>query len=152
MSRREAQISFRVSAEEKALVEFWANRNGTTVSEFVRDLVARAIPTAERRKFEHRFRLGETLDYADELLEETEGPKLLPAAEPEPEQEPVTLHSPRNHNCAHLDERTFPSFFSGATCYGTCDHRAQRGRPCFWPTQTAHQCSYFRPAKVPDRS
>jgi hypothetical protein len=149
--RAKPSISFRVSAEEKALVEFWAERNGTTVSEWLRDTVARAIPTEERRKFEVRYQIGEALDFSDQIEDSEASVPLLPRHEEE-EPEPEHLHLPRNHNCGNLDDSTFPKFFSGATCYGTCDHRYQRGRPCFWPTQTAHQCDHFRPAKVPDRS
>lgn len=150
------QLTFRVSPEERELVEFWAERNGTTVSEWLRDLVTQAIPTNERRKFEARYQLGEAMDFADQLMEEESGPKLLPMLstedEDEPQSKPTILRVPKNHICAWLDDETFPAYFSATTCFGTCDHKQQRGRPCFWPSQTAHQCSWFRNAKVKDRT
>lgn len=153
VSRRPQLLSFEVSAEEVALVEFWAQRQGTTTSEWLRELVARAIPTSERRKFESRYKIGECLDFGEALLDADEN-ALLPAHEPEEEPEPenpTVLRIPKDHNCAHLDDKTFPAFFDAASCYGTCDHRIQRGRPCFWPTQTSFQCDHFRPAKGPER-
>ena len=152
-TRQESQLSFRVSGEEKILVEFWAERYGTTVSEFLRDAVTKAIPIEERKKFESRWVVGEALDFVDQVADSEDG-LLLPPGLPEPEPDPSDqpLHLPRNHNCAYLDDTAFPRFFSGSMCYGTCDHRAQRGRPCFWPTQTAHHCDYYRPAKLPNRS
>jgi len=153
VSQQPDQLTFRVSTEERELVEFWAERNGTTVSEWLRDLVTQAIPTSERRKFEARYQLGEAMDFADQLLEEESGPKLLQAREsyPDPHEAPVE-HLPRNHTCRFLDDKAFPRFFDGASCFGTCDHKQQRGRPCFWPTQTAHECDYFQLAKRIDQS
>jgi len=151
--RNKPSISFRVSAEEKALVEHWARRNGTTVSEFLRDAVTHAIPMDERRKFANQWQLGESLGVVEAEADAAAG--LLPEAiedEPEDESGVTALHMPRDHTCAHLDDTSYPKFFSGATCYGTCDHRVQRGRPCFWPSQTAHQCDHFRPVRTPKRS
>ena len=152
--QRAAELSFVVSVEERALVEHWVERNGTTTSEWLRELVARAIPTMERRKFESRFQIGEALDFGDAVLDAEEN-ALLPAHQPEPEPdpdaEPMELHLPVNHNCAHLDDKTFPAFFNAASCYGTCDHRMQRGRPCFWPPNTSRQCDHFRSAKGQER-
>ena len=153
VSSRKPRISFQVSVEEKLLIEHWARREGVTVSEFLRDAVAKSIPTEERRKFESRWRLGETLDFADELLEEEEGPRLLPEKTEAPDSDPGTeLHLPKNHNCGNLDDTAFPKFFDAAMCHGTCDHKQQRGRPCFWPPATAHQCDYFRNAKAKERA
>lgn len=135
------------------MVEFWAHRQGTTVQEWLRDTVSRAIPTSERRKFEARYQLGEALDFADQLLEEESGPRLLPAPEPEPDaSEGGVEHLPKDHTCRFLDDQNFPKFYDAASCFGTCDHKQQRGRPCFWPTQTATQCDYFRLAKRRDQT
>jgi len=155
VSKRVKSLSFEVSSEEVALVEFWATRQGTNTSEWLRELVARAIPTSERRKFESRYQIGECLDIGEALLDEEEG-LLLPAhesEEPESESEPPrVLHLPVNHNCANLDDKSFPTFFDATSCYGTCDHRMQRGRPCFWPPQTSDQCDHFRSARGSQRS
>lgn len=151
--RREPQLAFRVSPEEKELVEFWAQRHGTTVSDWLRDLVSQAIPTEERRKFEARYQIGEALAFSDQMMEAEEGPRLLlPEPEDTTDSEPPVQHLPKNHSCRFLDDQAFPHFYDAASCFGTCDHKQQRGRPCFWPMATAHQCTYFRLSKHPTKN
>lgn len=64
--------SFRVcvTAEEKELVEFWAERQGLPLEGFLHDAILRAIPPGERQKFALRHVRGELLDAAQAAVED----------------------------------------------------------------------------------
>jgi hypothetical protein len=54
------------------------------------------------------------------------------------------------HPC-NLLSGVIPPNFKKNECQGICLASGQRGRPCFWASNAASQCPYFRPRVNPTR-
>jgi hypothetical protein len=55
-----------------------------------------------------------------------------------------------SHPCVHLSGETPPNY-KPSECSGICKAPGQRGRPCFWASNAASMCPYFRPRVLPTR-
>jgi hypothetical protein len=54
------------------------------------------------------------------------------------------------HPCVHLSGETPPNY-KPSECSGICQAPGQNGRPCFWASNAASKCPYFRPKVLPRR-
>jgi len=81
---------------------------------------------------------------------------LPPQASPQPEPKVVEMDTSEdqviveNHPC-NLLSGVIPHNFRKAECVGVCQAAGQRGRPCFWASNSASKCPYFKPRVNPTR-
>lgn len=114
---------------------------------------------AESLETERQADVSSALAEAYRRLDETEEASLPPNVfglpprrrPVEPKEPPVErpMHKTEvpGHPCFHLSAER-PSHFREGECGGTCTHRTQQGRICFWPAATARNCPVFTPKVV----
>lgn len=173
--RRERTMSFRrviidlPEAEYEILTE-WAKRHGEKVKDYAKRVVVESFPSVarsaqaaaqEKSMIEAAFT---ALDSQEATAHEAGIPGILPVA---PRRKPlegvrtlaeqthpmqrVVKHGhvplpqvpPGVHPCMHLSKNV-PAHLQGQ-CQGLCEHREQRGRPCYWAPTSAQGCQYFEP-------
>lgn len=110
-------------------------------SEPKRSTVAEVPPVRNAR--------DEVIDFAFEEIDRDElGALFLVEVPPAPVSEaPIDMQKQEevpSHPCDFLYAGA-PAPFKESECSGTCGSPSQRGRVCFWASQSAANCPHFRP-------
>ena len=173
MATSKTKLSVQLDTADYNRLRIWADRNGVTVSEFVRRTLVGAIPAEEQRRIDGAEQTGSLLDRVFEELDKAEDPftgvfLMPPARVPQagvpteaerthPAQRVIRTAltqvaanvPPGPHSCVHLLLQT-PLHLQGQ-CQGTCDQVQQRGRPCYYAPTIARTCQSFEPKNQADR-
>lgn len=135
---RKPDVVLSLTADEKAVLEFWAYTHAMSLEVFMKNAALNAIPATERAKFFFREKLGEVMDASFGMIDDEDGTVL-----PLRRATPLVIDAlPKNHVCAYLDESV--TSLGPHLAHGVCKHHSQRGRACFWPPAAAHDCPVFR--------
>lgn len=175
MAESKTKLSVQLDVKEYNRIRVWADKNGMTLSEFVRVTLLNSIPIEEQRKLSGAEETGSVMDRVYEELDKADAESpyagvfpMPPARRPQvgvvneadrthPAQrvnkttldQAVSHVPPGPHPCVHLGAGS-PSYIAGQ-CQGTCGQVQQRGKPCFWTPTTARNCQQFEPKLQQDR-
>jgi uncharacterized protein (DUF1778 family) len=170
------RISAQVDVTEYNLIRKWADKNGKTLSEYVRETLLASVPEAEKA---HAARTPESMTVEDKAWEEidksdevnTGMPGVLPIPPARRAQPGVVTEANRTHPmqrvtkvtpsrlpqvppgvhpCVHLS-LSVPANMRGQ-CQGTCTSQSQRGKVCFWTPTTARSCPVFEGKETKNRN
>ena len=142
MAKTVRQITLSVPVDEYEMFAEEAALAGITLTEWARRKI-RAPSRPEPRVLDEAFR---RMDESDALREGREAPAAVVA--PRPVDPLVALGVPikgaEPHSCAH--HRALQRYDGGSP--RVCSHTLQTGRPCYFPSAGARDCTYYHPANV----
>jgi hypothetical protein len=168
MPPAKTKLSVQLDVAEHKRLRIWADKQGMTLSEYVRRTLVASVPKKEAQRQEQDERSLDVINRAFEELDQTESfPTgvfaMPPARKPQvgvpteaerthPRQRVTRLSltqvstgvPPGPHPCVHLALTEGPAHLQGQ-CHGSCNQTSQRGRPCFWTPTTARNCPVFEP-------
>lgn len=142
---KKPKISVEIELGDYNLFKWFASRNHQTLSEWVRKTLFDALPQ-NAAKMMNAESIGRAtvaaafkeLDKEDAIdLGARTGTVVVPVPPPEI----------KGHPCRWL-ERRYSAGYGPGQCEGTCSHRAQPGRVCFWVESAAPDCPHYMPGKV----
>jgi len=142
-------VTTRVSPVEQQVYKLDADRNGKSLSEWIRETLNNGISKQtlvhlSKGSDARQDSLNAVYNMMDEADREAEGLSLLPVR-----RETMSNKKVSGHPCHNLNP-TIPVNFTANECQGVCESRVPGvgGRPCFWGPQAAHQCDAFETKKV----
>lgn len=168
MADEKTKLSVQLDVADYKRIRIWAEKQGTTLSEYVRTTLINSVPRPEKAKQVDDELSLSVIDRAFQELDQDENPfsgvmAMPPARKPQvgvpseaerthPAQRVNRLSltqvasnvPPGPHPCIHLTEVVGPSHLQGQ-CQGACNQTSQRGRPCFWTPTTARNCGVYEP-------
>lgn len=160
------EVTVQLTPEQYDLVRIWAERSDLSIQDYALRTLIESVPAVEQTAAKDAKLLETALDRAFGHLDATEGTYVAPGVFPlpparkpipgvlteaertHPMQRVVKTQTmalptvpPGPHPCMHLSDR-IPGHLRGQ-CQGTCSHRDQEGRICYWTPTTASNCPLF---------
>jgi hypothetical protein len=146
-------VTASVSAKEYEMFRAWVERNGDSMSGWVRKVLLQEVPAEMRSHY-----LGEDPVEASPQAPRTLVEKVVETAQaivtPKPAPRPLEpleelKAAPREklHTCMYL-KAYYMQPWGPNDCQGTCSSPRQTGKPCHWPAGTAASCPAFRPFRM----
>jgi hypothetical protein len=141
---KKPKVSVEVTQEQYDLYRRWAEFQGQSLSDWVRRSLGRSVPADAEARMEAAEGLAKGREEAFSQLDEEDRlqglqPKTNGAA---PMRLPVAMAGNTRHQCVHLLDKIPPNYRIGEV-QGTCGAPNRGGRPCMWPSHTAHNCDVF---------
>lgn len=169
MSEKKVRLNVQLNEADYDLVQNWAEKQGMTLSDYVRRTLLESVPLAEQNRAAAAPAQHDVLDQAFDQLEAMDNvapglpgvfglpparkaiPGVITEAERTHPQQRVVKTTPMQlpvvppgpHPCMHLSAR-IPAHLRGQ-CQGICTHRDQDGRICYWTPTTCVNCSMYEP-------
>ncbi len=167
MPNNKAKISVQLDVTDYNLIRVWADKNGMTLSDYIRKTLVESVPVQEKKRM-NGDGTKSVMDVAFEHAEEQDkldlgtGVMPLPPTSSRKPQKGVVTEAERTHPlqrvtktgstqlpqvppgphpCVHLSPQV-PTNLRGQ-CQGTCRNTTQRGRVCYWPPTSARNCPVF---------
>lgn len=145
-----AYVKSQVSPMELHIYKMDADRNGKSLSEWVRSTLNGGVSKSTMLHLSKGSdSLQNSLDAVYNMMDAEDrnydGAPIIPLLRNE-------VRMPTNisgHPCRHLDP-TIPKNFTASECQGICTNPmpGMNGRPCFWGAQAARQCNGFDTKRV----
>lgn len=163
-NKKNLKVTIELNEEEMAHMVMWAQRSGLTIKDYVKKIAVTSLPPPAMTEATEKAQRAQALDLAFGALDSLDSlpapgvmslpPTRRPTAGGITEENrthalqrvekapnfslPVVQVS--KHPCLHLGPAS--SQMKGQS-QGTCNHREQRGRTCFWSPATASGCMMY---------
>ena len=126
-------IIMQLTTEDQATLARYSAAENRPQEDWAKDVLAVTLQRLAKRDAATEASLA-TINKAFELLDDpvVSAMHLAPTSR---------LPVPKDHPCEFLNKEQ-PTLYAGQ-CEGTCHHRIQTGRPCYYGAGSARQCSLF---------